>query len=163
MRAIDQMVHRDVGSSSISIPLIEVFCFDNGNAFLFPFFTPPFFFFSFVPGFSLYLPGVSSFSASLSASSSFSDFFLCVPFPPPFYQTLFFSPLQSLCFCLFVLSTSDSSLPLLRSCFLPTPLTSFPLCCSLKDSRYDALFQFAFIQEEGQSGLDSQQQTIGNK
>lgn len=41
---IDQMVHRDVGSSSISIPLIEVFYFDNGNAFLFPFFTSPSFF-----------------------------------------------------------------------------------------------------------------------
>lgn len=52
---IDQMVHRDVGSSSILIPLIEVFCFDNGNAFFFLPSPPRPFFLLFLGYFYTYL------------------------------------------------------------------------------------------------------------
>lgn len=152
---IDQMVHRDMGSSSILIPLREIFCFDNGNAFLF---LPRLFSLLFLD--YLYTTWcLLLFHASLSTSSSFTDFsFFCVP-SPPFYQTLFFSLLQSLRLCLFILSTSDSSLSFLPSCF-PAHSLDFPFLFVVASRILDIMLISNLPLFKGKASLN---QTLSNR
>lgn len=132
-------------NSSIFTLLIEVFWFGHGN-------DSPLVCFS-----SISLPTFPR------TPSSFTDFlFLSVFYPPSFYQTLIFpscAQFFAYVFLFFLPPTLHS--PFTVSLLIPFDL--FPFCCSHKDSRYNATFQFVFIQEEGQSKLESQQKTIGNK
>lgn len=59
---------------------------------------------------------------------------------PFLLSDLMFSLLYSPCFCLSISPASDSPLALLQAGSQPTPLTFFPFCCNLKDSRYHITF-----------------------
>lgn len=119
---IDQMVHRDMWFSfqylntvNRSIPVMEM-----------PF--PLFLFFPFISGIFLHSPGASSFSMLLFQLLPLLLTFLsslCV-FPPSFIRPYFFPSCYSLCLCLFILSASDSPLPLLQSCFRAHSLDFLP-------------------------------------
>lgn len=100
----------------ISSMLMEVFWFGNGMPFPFSFFL------------------------SMSTPTWYLLLLFSLCYFPFLLSDLIFSLLYSPCLCLSISPTSDSPLALLQAGSRHTPLTFFPFCCNLKDSRYHTTF-----------------------